>query len=751
MESSQRNSVATRRFIVGLVFLIFFVISFLTNILGPLVPDILNSFHVSLTLAAVLPFCFFIAYGVMSIPAGFLVERWGEKRLLVAAFLAGTGGALSFAVFPAYHVATISLFVMGAGMAALQVAINPLLRVAGGEANFAYNSAFAQLVFGAASFVSPLVYSYLVNHLSPGGDHMAVGAVARSSVFRALVAVTPPSMPWVSIYWLFAVATAAMAALIAALRLPAVDRNADESAGTLAMYALLLRNPTTWLYFISVVAYVGSEQGTADWMSEFLSRYHRFDPHVTGAAAVSYFWGLLTIGCLGGMILLKLQDSRRVLIGFSLGALLSLSVALFGSAQLALFAFPCIGLFASIMWPTIASLALNSIPAYHGPFTGILCTGIMGGAIVPLLIGQVGDRYGLRVGMLLLYLTFGWILSVGFWAKPLISNALIRKRVRKKSVRPVASTGLAVAALMLCCASALPAQPIPVEYLKLPVPATIRWPEQAWEGDQQPHTLSVVEVNRGGYRYWGWYGLNHGRGIGLARSNDLLHWTKFEGNPLWLDARWPSVLKSMDPKEPGTLYFAVTRGYDGPSSRIVLASSRDGQHLSELKTLVSAVAQQRNQNPNLFWDPVTRKYFLTFYRGNDTDYFDIVSRSASSVQELDRAPETVLIHSTETLAAPTLLYVPRGIQSRGPLYYLATEIYPNRYERSKEGDWQVRVYYSHTASGPFVPVAGNSVQKGDRACLFQHVFDATYYGYQSHLDRLTDRWEMEVLAVPLPR
>ncbi len=404
------------RFLVGLVFLIFFVISFLTNILGPLVPDIISGFHVSLTMAAVLPFSFFIAYGVMSIPAGFLVQRWGERALMIASFLAGTLGAASFALWPSYRIAIASLFVMGAGMAALQVAINPLLRVAGGEAHFAYNSAFAQLVFGAASFLSPLVYSYLVTHLGAAG-------VDRGRLFQTLARMTPAELPWISIYWLFALATAAMVIVVSVLRLPVVDRKSEESAGTFAMYAVLLRNPITWLYFLSVVAYVGCEQGTADWMSQFLQRYHGFDPHVTGANAVAHFWGLLTAGCFVGMVLLKFFDSRRVLIGFSAGALLMLSLALFGPASVSLIAFPCIGLFASIMWPTLVSLALNSVASNHGPFTGILCTGIMGGAVIPLLIGRLGDLYGLRFGMLLLYLTFGCVLSVGFWAKPLISNA----------------------------------------------------------------------------------------------------------------------------------------------------------------------------------------------------------------------------------------------------------------------------------------------------------------------------------------
>jgi fucose permease len=87
------------RFLVAVVFFVFFEISFLTNILGPLVPDIIADFHVSLTMAAILPFAFFIAYGVMSIPAGFAVQRWGEKKPMVASFIAASVGATSFAAF----------------------------------------------------------------------------------------------------------------------------------------------------------------------------------------------------------------------------------------------------------------------------------------------------------------------------------------------------------------------------------------------------------------------------------------------------------------------------------------------------------------------------------------------------------------------------------------------------------------------------------------------------------------------------
>src|SRR3954462_13534318 len=95
--------------IVGLVFLVFFVLSFLTNILGPIIPDIIDSFHVSLGAAALMPFAFVHAYGVFSIPAGFLIDRCTEKRVMIVAFPAALAGAMCFALHPTYAVAMVSL------------------------------------------------------------------------------------------------------------------------------------------------------------------------------------------------------------------------------------------------------------------------------------------------------------------------------------------------------------------------------------------------------------------------------------------------------------------------------------------------------------------------------------------------------------------------------------------------------------------------------------------------------------------
>jgi fucose permease len=208
-------------------------------------------------------------------------------------------------------------------------------------------------------------------------------------------------------------------------KFPVVELQKDEEVGAIKTHLMLFKKPVVVAFFIAMICYVGTEQGIANWISQFLKTYHNYDPQTTGAQTVAYFWGLMTAGGVLGLILLKFMDSRKVLVTFTILALICLSIALFGTAKMALIAFPAVGFFASVMYPIIFSLALNSVDEHHGSFAGIIVTGIIGGAIVPLIIGWLGDRLGLRNGMLFLYITMGYILSVGFWAKPLITNKTI--------------------------------------------------------------------------------------------------------------------------------------------------------------------------------------------------------------------------------------------------------------------------------------------------------------------------------------
>lgn len=395
--------------------LTFFVISFLTNVIGPLSPEFIKDFKLSDLLAGVLPFAFFIAYGVMSIPSSMLVQKYNEKKIMVAAFVVAFIGSLILALVPNYLTAVLSLFLIGCGMAMLQVIINPLLRTAGGEEHYAFTSVLAQLIFGAASFVSPLVYSYMVTNMS----------VNDSGLFNILKSHVPAEMPWISLYWLFAIICLFMFLIMLASKFPKVELKSDEKAGPLKTHIDLLKKPVVIAYFIGIFCYVGTEQGVSYWMSQFLFEYHQFDPQTAGAHAVAYFWGLMTAGGVLGLFLLKMMDSRKVLIMFTIPALIFLTLGLFASANISLWSFSIVGFFMSVMYPVIFSLALSSVSEDHGSFAGILVTGIIGGAVVQLLIGGLGNLFGLRTAMCFIYLTMGYMLSVGFWAKPLVTNKTI--------------------------------------------------------------------------------------------------------------------------------------------------------------------------------------------------------------------------------------------------------------------------------------------------------------------------------------
>jgi len=382
-------------------------------------PVLIDNYHLSLTLAAFLPFSFFLAYGIMSIPAGMMIERFGEKPSMLVAFGFTFIGSFLFALFPVYGIALTSLFILGIGMAMLQVIINPLMREAGGEEHFAFNSVLAQLIFGAASFLSPFVFTYLMRELRDyhGGGNLFINTLSL---------LIPKELPWSSLYWIFSIILLSIFLVVIFVQFPKVELKEDEKAGAVRSYLELFKKKQVILYFLGIMAYVGTEQGLSNWMSKFLNTYHGYSPEVEGASAISWFWGLMSVGCLLGLLILKLIDSKLVLKVFSLLAMITVGMALFGPARISLWAFPTAGFFLSVMFSIIFSLALNSEEKHHGSFSGILCSGIFGGALVPLIIGWIGDQIGLRSAMLFLFITLLYILSIPFWANPLVDNKTVK-------------------------------------------------------------------------------------------------------------------------------------------------------------------------------------------------------------------------------------------------------------------------------------------------------------------------------------
>src|ERR1700737_4933727 len=264
-----------RVLIICYIMLVWFVISFVTNLIGPLMPIIIGDFHLSLGLAGFLPFSFFLAYGLISIPAGALVEARGTRTTLLAAFGLNLLGCLGIALYPSYAIVICGLFVIGLGMAMLQVVINPLTRATGGEGHFAFFSVMGQLVFGLASYVTPWVFSLLMSQS---------GAAQKPLV-------------WVQFYWAFLAVFVLLIALTLWVTIPRVELTESERAGGLDTYRQLISERPVQLFFLGIIAYVGTEQSLANWMSQFLSTYHHFSPTVEGATAGGLVWGLMSIRC----------------------------------------------------------------------------------------------------------------------------------------------------------------------------------------------------------------------------------------------------------------------------------------------------------------------------------------------------------------------------------------------------------------------------------------------------------------------
>ena len=312
---------------LALIMAFWFTISFITNILGPLIPDIIHNFNLSdLAMAGFIPTSFFIAYAIMSIPAGLMIDRFGEKPVLFLGFLMPFIGTTLFACIHTYPILLASSFIIGLGMAMLQTVLNPLQRTVGGEENYAFIAELAQFMFGIASFLSPLVYTYLIHELNPD-----IYKEGKNFFIDLLAGMTPADMPWVSLYWVFTLLLLVMLIAVGLSRFPKIELKEDEKSGSKDSYMSLFKQKYVWLFFLGIFCYVSTEQGTSIFMSTFLEQYHDVNPQVEGAQAVSYFWGLMTAGCLVGMILLKLIDSKRLLQISGVLTIVLLITALFGN------------------------------------------------------------------------------------------------------------------------------------------------------------------------------------------------------------------------------------------------------------------------------------------------------------------------------------------------------------------------------------------------------------------------------------
>jgi len=355
------------RFRVLPIFLAFFVMGFVDAV-GTLVGFAKTEFRLTGAEAGLLPFFGFLAFALFSVPAGVVADRRGKRFLLLVSLAVVLVGQLVASLpLSSYGRLLGSIFLIGVGMAALQVAGNPMMRDVSAPGRYARNLTFAQFLKSLGSISGPYLTTLVV----------AVG------------------LAWYRIFPVFAAVT--LLTLLLALALPAGEAGGGDRTPSVSASFALLRDPGIALAVAGIFLYVGAEVGLNSWLATLLSR--RFGMDLDSAATrwgPGLFFIALAAGRLLGSVVLGFLDARRFFRVSALLGLWGLSLLLVGEREAALFGIVLCGLGFANVWPLVFALTIERRPEHSGALSGLMCMAIFGGAALPALMGLVADGAGVR-------------------------------------------------------------------------------------------------------------------------------------------------------------------------------------------------------------------------------------------------------------------------------------------------------------------------------------------------------------------
>jgi hypothetical protein len=280
-----------------------------------------------------------------------------------------------------------------------------------------------------------------------------------------------------------------------------------------------------------------------------------------------------------------------------------------------------------------------------------------------------------------------------------------------------------------------------VEYPRLaPGQIVLQGDRGRWD-ENSVHTLSVVLAGQGGFKYWGYYGLDYYNGpaekrkAGLAFSDDLVNWQKFPGNPIIeSNCRWPSVIRT-----DGVFHMFYEEYDPDMTSRIIRVSSMDGIHYSGREVVVPSETGLQNQNPFIFVDPAGRAYCLFYYHGRERGEGDhlwtIRVKKAATPDGLKSAAFKTVVSSSQIIASPSMIY----FLGR---YYLTVESFQPGFNNDK---WATRAYSGSAVDGVFTETADSPILVENDACAFQVFLEGALSVFYSHrADAAGNVWDVRL-------
>ena len=395
------------------VFALFFIFGGITSLNDVVIPKLKALFTLSYAEAMLVQSAFFTAYLLISLPAAAIVRRFGYMKAAAIGLVTMALGCLlfmpasSFGLFAGF---LLAIFVLASGITIVQVVANPLISMLGPPATAHSRLTFAQAFNSLGTTIFPYAGSTLI--LKSLKEHNPTTLTSAAlDVFRA-----QESQVIVLTYLGLAFVLLAVAAAVWALR---DHLQAHPVAGTPIRHAFrLLRQPRFGFGALGIFLYVGAEVAIGSMIVNFLMQ-----PDVLGLSAraagesVPFYWGGAMIGRFIGAYLLRLYSPGKVLASAAAVAILLLAIAATSTGALTAGALLAVGLFNSIMFPTIFTLASEGLGSRAHEGSGIICMAIAGGAIVPVLMGHAADVAGLKVALAVPAACYAAILAFGIYAR----------------------------------------------------------------------------------------------------------------------------------------------------------------------------------------------------------------------------------------------------------------------------------------------------------------------------------------------
>lgn len=397
---------------LSLLATLFFMWGFITVINGTLLPHLRSVFDLSYTQTTLIESVWFIAYFFASIPSAKLIERVGYQKSMVIGLGMMAVGALIMvpaARLPSYGVTLFALFVIASGITLLQVAANPYVAVVGKPETASSRLNLVQAFNSAGATLAPLFGGYLILGRTTSGT-----ATAGSSALTAAEKLAD-AQSVVLPYVIVAIVLAVLAVVIARFPLPAMGAATQRSAKADRKGQSLWQHRNLVFGIPAIFIYLIAEIGVGNLFINFVSQPEIGNlTHQQASNYLFLLWGGMMVGRLVGAFVMQKVDAGHVLAVASIGATLVMLVATFTTGHVAMWALISVGLFHSIMFPTIFTLGIRGLGPLTEEGSGLLIMAIAGGALV-IVQGWLADAYGLQASFLLTAACELYVLFYAVW------------------------------------------------------------------------------------------------------------------------------------------------------------------------------------------------------------------------------------------------------------------------------------------------------------------------------------------------